>query len=261
MSDVPWLSEDPASGTIPGSGAGSRPSGTGNTLPVTVSFDSAGLLPGLHLRSLVFTTDTPTPVAPVPVALTVLFSDVPEGSFAWNYVHAAAGAGVMPGCNPYAPAYAFCPAEIVTRRSMAAFIERAAARTSDAAAGLRRTFRRRAARQLQLRLHRGSRPGRDHRRVFRRLRALYCPEAPVTRAQMAVFVWKDLHGAQPPPACTGVFADVACPGGFAADYIEGIYADGVTAGCGGGNYCPNAGITNAQMAVYLVKAFSLPYLP
>ncbi len=52
-----------------------------------------------------------------------------------------------------------------------------------------------------------------------------------------------------------------CPGGFAVDYIEGIYAEGITAGCGNGNYCPNAGITNAQMAVFLVKAFQIPYLP
>ena len=93
VDDIPWLSEDPTSGTIPGSGGGSSPAGGGNTLPVTVTFDSAGLLPGLRLRSLVFTTDTPTPVAPVPVAFTVLFNDVPEGSFAWNYIAGAAGAG------------------------------------------------------------------------------------------------------------------------------------------------------------------------
>ena len=45
------------------------------------------------------------------------------------------------------------------------------------------------------------------------------------------------------------------------DYIEGIANAGITAGCGGGDYCPDAGITNAQMAVFLVKAFNIPYLP
>ena len=59
----------------------------------------------------------------------------------------------------------------------------------------------------------------------------------------------------------GTFADVPCPGGFAVDYIEGIYDEGITAGCGNGNYCPDASITNAQMAVFLVKAFDIPYLP
>jgi hypothetical protein len=90
---------------------------------------------------------------------------------------------------------------------------------------------------------------------------LYCPDVPVTRAQMAVFVWKGVNGEEPPPACTGMFADVPCPGGFAVDYIEGIANAGITAGCGGDNYCPNTGITNAQMAVFMVKAFQIPYVP
>ena len=78
---------------------------------------------------------------------------------------------------------------------------------------------------------------------------------------MAVLLWKGQHGSEAPPACTGVFADVPCPGGFAADYIEGIYAEGVTAGCGNGDFCPDAPITNAQMAVFLVKTFGIPHLP
>src|SRR5262249_46202555 len=90
---------------------------------------------------------------------------------------------------------------------------------------------------------------------------LYCPDVPVTRAQMAVFVWKSRHGTEAPPPCAGVFADVRCPGGFAVDYIEGIASEGITAGCGSGDYCPDAGISNAQMAVFLVKAFQLPYIP
>ena len=89
---------------------------------------------------------------------------------------------------------------------------------------------------------------------------LYCPDVPVTRAQMAVFVWKGEHGEEAPEPCTGVFADVPCPSQF-ADYVEAIYAEGITAGCGGENYCPNASITNAQMAVFLVKAFEIPYVP
>ena len=260
VTDIPWLSEDPVSGTVPGSGGGSRPAGVGNTLPVTVTFDSAGLLPGLHLRSLVFTTDTPDPVPPVPVEFTVLFNDVPQGSFAWNYIHAAAGAGVMPGCNPYAPAYAFCPTDVVTRRSMAGFIERGAhgaltpppvyqGEFDDVLLG---SFN---ADYIEGLLQDGITAGCS---VQPRL---YCPDVPVTRAQMAVFVWKALKGDEAPPPCTGIFADVPCPGGFAVDYIEGIANAGITAGCGGGDYCPDAGITNAQMAVFLVKGFQIPYVP
>jgi hypothetical protein len=83
---------------------------------------------------------------------------------------------------------------------------------------------------------------------------VYCPPAPVTRAQMAVFLLKAEHGASyAPPACTGVFADVPCPGGFAADWIEQLATEGITGGCGSGNYCPNDPVTRAQMAVFLLK--------
>ena len=89
----------------------------------------------------------------------------------------------------------------------------------------------------------------------------YCPSFQNTRAQMSVFIWKGQHGSTPPPPCTGLFADVPCPGGFAVDYIEGLANEGVTAGCGGGNFCPDANITNGQMAVFLVKGFNLPVAP
>jgi hypothetical protein len=86
----------------------------------------------------------------------------------------------------------------------------------------------------------------------------YCPNNPVTRAQMAVFLLKGEHGSGfTPPACTGVFEDVACPGGFAVDWIEALAAEGVTGGCGGGNYCPANAVTRGQMAVFLTKAFGI----
>ncbi len=85
----------------------------------------------------------------------------------------------------------------------------------------------------------------------------YCPNNPVTRAQMAVFLLKSQHGsAYAPPACTGIFADVPCPSGF-ANWIEQLAAEGITGGCGGGNYCPNSPNTRGQIAVFLVKTFSL----
>ncbi len=85
----------------------------------------------------------------------------------------------------------------------------------------------------------------------------YCPNNPVTRAQMAAFLMKAQHGsAYVPPACTGVFPDVTCPSQF-ADWIEQLHAEGITAGCGGGDYCPNSPNTRGQMAVFLVKTFGL----
>ncbi|MGH9318123.1 MAG: S-layer homology domain-containing protein, partial [Thermoanaerobaculia bacterium] len=83
----------------------------------------------------------------------------------------------------------------------------------------------------------------------------YCPDSPVTRAQMAVFLLRAEHGSSyAPPACSGLFTDVSCPGGFAVDWIEQLSIEGITAGCGGGNYCPGDPVTRAQMAVFLLRA-------
>ncbi len=92
----------------------------------------------------------------------------------------------------------------------------------------------------------------------------YCPSAAVTRAQMAVFLLKAEHGSDyTPPPCTGHFADVACPGAFAVDWIEQLAAENVTAGCGdGSNYCPDNPVTRQQMAVFLLKTeHGSGYLP
>jgi len=85
----------------------------------------------------------------------------------------------------------------------------------------------------------------------------YCPDAVVTRAQMAVFLLRARYIG--PPPCTGVFADVPCPGGFGVDYIEELYHEGVTGGCGTSplRYCPDNPNTRGQMAVFLTRSFSL----
>jgi IPT/TIG domain-containing protein/S-layer family protein len=91
----------------------------------------------------------------------------------------------------------------------------------------------------------------------------YCPNDPVTRAQMAVFLLRGKNGLCyfPPPATGTVFADVPL-GSFAAAFIEALAAAGVTAGCGGGNYCPTASVTRAQMSVFLLRTLEGPtYLP
>jgi hypothetical protein len=85
----------------------------------------------------------------------------------------------------------------------------------------------------------------------------YCPSDPVRRDQMAAFLLKAEHGSSyTPPACTGIFPDVPCPSQF-ADWIEQLFAENITGGCGGGNYCPSNPNTRGQMAVFLVKTFGL----
>ena len=83
----------------------------------------------------------------------------------------------------------------------------------------------------------------------------YCPNDPVTRAQMAVFLLRGMYGATfvPPAAVGTVFSDVPV-GSFAANYIERVFADHITAGCGNSKYCAGDQVTRAEMAVFLLRA-------
>ena len=56
-----------------------------------------------------------------------------------------------------------------------------------------------------------------------------------------------------------LFGDVL-PTDGGCRFIHYIYANGVTAGCGGGNYCPASFATRWQMAIFLVRAFHMPFL-
>ena len=61
-----------------------------------------------------------------------------------------------------------------------------------------------------------------------------------------------------PAPVTPSFADV--PKTDAAyQFIEAVYASGITAGCGGGKFCPDAPLTRRQMAVFLAKALGLQW--
>jgi hypothetical protein len=88
----------------------------------------------------------------------------------------------------------------------------------------------------------------------------YCPQDPVRRDQMAVFLLKAKYGStHVPPLCTGVFDDVDCPTAFAVNFIEQLAAENITGGCATNplRYCPLANNTRGQMAVFVVKTFSL----
>ena len=40
--------------------------------------------------------------------------------------------------------------------------------------------------------------------------------------------------------------------------IEAIAAEGITNGCGTGQYCPDRAVTRAEMATFIARAFDLP---
>jgi hypothetical protein len=73
---------------------------------------------------------------------------------------------------------------------------------------------------------------------------------------MAVFLLVSLEGlGYAPPACTApVFGDVPCSDPF-APWINELAnpTRAITAGCGGGNYCPAGPVTREQMAAFLLR--------
>lgn len=85
---------------------------------------------------------------------------------------------------------------------------------------------------------------------------IYCPDQTVSRAQLAVFLLRGIHGAgYQPPDARGVFADVPIDHAFVT-WTEQLFAEGITAGCGANplRYCPDDGVTRGQMAVLLLRS-------
>jgi hypothetical protein len=67
---------------------------------------------------------------------------------------------------------------------------------------------------------------------------------------------RGIHGSSyNPPALGGStgFNDVPITY-WAAAWIKQLAAEGITGGCGSGNYCPEGAVTRAQMAVFLLRS-------
>ena len=88
----------------------------------------------------------------------------------------------------------------------------------------------------------------------------YCPNKPVTRAQMATFLTRALN-LETPPQPAG-FTDID-PDSVHAPSIEALHAAGITTGCAQQplQYCPNKPVTRAQMATFLTRALNLETPP
>ena len=221
---------------------------TGDCYAVTV----AGARPAPHWDATLRETVSEGATTVWTLHVGASFGDVATGNPFYRYVETVFHNGVTAGCG----AGVYCPSNAVTRAQMAVFLlkaEHGATYVPPACAGVFADV---------------PCPGGFAVDWIERLAAEgitggcgggnYCPNNPVTRAQMAVFLLKGEHGSgYTPPACAGAFTDVPCPGGFAVDWIEALAAEGVTGGCGGGNYCPNSPVTRGQMAVFLTKAFLL----
>jgi hypothetical protein len=187
------------------------------------------------------------------LAAPATFVDVPTTNPFFHYVETVYMNGVTGGCNSNPLLY--CPTNSVTRQQMAVFILKAVhgqAYVPPACAGIFQDVpcSNPYASWIEELAAEGVTGGCAT--------GMYCPLDPVTRQQMAVFLLKAEHGSgYTPPACsTNPFPDVACPSTY-ANWIKQLVAEGITGGCGGGNYCPTSAVNRAQMAVFLTRTFNL----
>jgi S-layer homology domain len=78
----------------------------------------------------------------------------------------------------------------------------------------------------------------------------------MTRGELAGLYGPLAVAAFTPPACVAgseMFADVSADNPF-CPWIEELARRGITTGCTPTMYCPNAAVTRAQMAVFLIRA-------
>jgi hypothetical protein len=180
------------------------------------------------------------------------FADVPRSSPFYRFVETLLHHGVTGGCTPTT----YCPQASTSREQMAVFVLVAAegaqyqpvpcpATTMFTDVPPSSPFCRWIEELARRGVVAGCGPG------------TYCPTAPVSREQMAVFVLRTLDGDLNPPACgTPMFNDVPASSPFCR-WIEELARRGVVSGCGGGAYCPTAAVTREQMGVFLAVTFGL----
>jgi murein DD-endopeptidase MepM/ murein hydrolase activator NlpD len=233
--------------------------------PVITSDDPDAVAYGQALASATGGTAFVAPEADVVVdrildalaSATATFTDVPTTYWSWQFVERLYSSGITGGCGVGPMRY--CPEGIVTRAEMAVFLERGIHGASFVPpdVGSSTGF--------------GDVPPSYWSASFIKQLVTegitvgcgggnYCPEQPVTRAQMAVFLLRSKYGGSyaPPDVGAGTgFGDVP-PDYWSAAWIKQLVTEGITAGCGGGNYCPEQPVARAQMAVFLVKTFGLP---
>jgi hypothetical protein len=183
------------------------------------------------------------------------FGDVLTTHSAWSYIERLHAAGITSGCG----SGNYCPLSEVNRAQMAIFLLRGmhggsytppavGASTGFGDVPLDATYAPWVKQLAAEGITAGCGGGN------------FCPLQIVNRAQMAIFLLRAKHGASYTPPAVGAstgFSDVPLDATY-APWVKQLAAEGITAGCGGGNFCPLQNVDRAQMAIFLVRAFSLP---
>jgi len=239
-----WVLKLDSSGDIPGCSSGVISNVAVNDTNVTGNNTNATVLETSFSPVATVTVEADTDAtASLACGAVPMFADVPFQHWANSFVTALAYSGITGGCSVNPPQ--FCPDQPVTRGQMAVFIIASLGRQpiacSDRFADV--PFDHPFCGFIEKLAADGITGGCGDN--------TFCPDASVTRGQMAVFIEAALGNSANP--CTDQFADVSSDNPFCG-FIERLAADGITGGCGGGNFCPNNPVTRAEMAVFLVAA-------
>jgi len=190
----------------------------------------------------------------------VTFTDVPPSNGFFDFIDTMYERGITSGCATSPPQY--CPDSTTTRAEMAVFIITGIEGGSAFSYTTTPYFT-------------DVPPTDPFFKFIQKMKDLgitsgcaatmYCPDDPVTRGEMAVFIILARYGtidftALPSYSATQIFSDVPPSSSF-YPFIQEMAEAGITAGCGSGMYCPNELLTRGQMAVFIITGLLNQLLP
>ena len=221
---------------------------------LAVSLMVGGLLPGLAGPALALETGEPFPGTGggrVIVQATERFSDMAEAGPHRASVEALAGRGVLEGTE--CAAGRFCPDLPIERWVMAVWLVRVLDGTDPVSIDRSRFTDADEDAWWAVHVERLAQLGVTSGCAVEPTR--FCPDSPVTRAQMATFLARAFRLA---PGSSAAFTDVGASNNHRPG-IAALAAAGITSGCAvePARYCPGRTTTRAQMATFLVRALQV----
>ncbi len=185
---------------------------------------------------------------PIPGADAEVFQDMPKGSFAFDEAISLKSQGITNGCS--SSQSLFCPNCAITRAQAATFIVRAAGLDtknppttptfSDVASTS--SFYSFIEAAAKAGITSGCGGGK------------FCPNKPVTRAQLAAFIVRAQNWTAVNPSTPSFPTDTPKTHTFYKD-VETLKDKCVASGCGTDKFCPDANATRAEAAVFIAKAW------
>lgn len=188
-----------------------------------------------------------------------IFADVVPSAYYFDEANLMYEKGITSGCSTTPLDY--CPTASVTRAEMAVFIVRSIYGSDNFPYSLTPVFADVPANNtyfpwIQALYALGITTGCSTTPLD------YCPNNPVTRAEMAIFIIRARYGASEafdyPP--TPYFTDVPASS-FEFAWVQRLKEDNITSGCGPTTYCPNNNVLRQDMAVFIMRGSFNQFLP